>query len=84
MLYRLARTQDYCLVSPSIQQRQSQPATECIPLVMEPMSGFYDCPICVLDFRSLYPSVVIGYNLCYSTCLGKVRLASEMRATELK
>ena len=72
MLYRLARSQNYCLVSPSVQQRQSQPATECIPLVMEPMSAFYDSPVCVLDFRSLYPSVVIAYNLCYSTCLGKV------------
>ena len=72
MLYRLARSQNYVLVSPSIQQRQAQPATECIPLVMEPMSAFYDSPVCVLDFRSLYPSVVIAYNLCYSTCLGKV------------
>jgi len=71
MLYRLARSQNYVLPSPSIQQRQAQPATECIPLVMEPMSAYYDSPVCVLDFRSLYPSVVIAYNLCYSTCLGK-------------
>ena len=72
MLYRLCRSQNYCLVSPSIQQRQAQPATECIPLVMEPLSAFYESPICVLDFRSLYPSVVIAYNLCYSTLLGKI------------
>ena len=71
MLYRLVRSQNYVLPSPSIQQRQAQPATECIPLVMEPMSAYYDSPVCVLDFRSLYPSVVIAYNLCYSTCLGK-------------
>lgn len=44
---------------------------ECLPLVMEPESGYYIDPVIVLDFQSLYPSMIIGYNLCYCTCLGK-------------
>jgi DNA polymerase zeta len=53
-------------------QVASQPAMECLPLVMEPESAFYSDPVVVLDFQSLYPSMIIAYNLCYSTCLGKV------------
>jgi DNA polymerase zeta len=41
----------------------SQPATEALPLVMEPESRLYSCPVVVLDFQSLYPSMVIAYNL---------------------
>ena len=43
-----------------------------MPLIMEPLSAFYNSPLVVLDFQSLYPSVMVAYNYCYSTCLGRV------------
>jgi DNA polymerase zeta len=45
---------------------------EVIPLVIEPDVKFYVDPVIVVDFQSLYPSLIIAYNLCYSTCLGKI------------
>lgn len=44
-----------------------------MPLILEPESGFYSSPVLVFDFQSLYPSVMIAYNLCYSTCLGRIK-----------
>lgn len=72
MMLRLAHTQNFLVISPSRQQVASQPAMECLPLVMEPESKFYADPVVVLDFQSLYPSMIIAYNLCFSTSLGKV------------
>ena len=34
--------------------------------VFEPKPGLYDFVIC-LDFKSLYPSIIIAFNLCYTT-----------------
>lgn len=72
MLLRLTRIQNYVLLSPSRGQVNQQHAPNCIALMMEPLSNFYHDPMVVLDFQSLYPSMIIAYNLCYSTCLGLV------------
>lgn len=35
--------------------------------VLDPIPKFYDVPIVTLDFASLYPSIMIAHNLCYTT-----------------
>uniref|UniRef100_A0A8C9WRL0 DNA polymerase zeta catalytic subunit n=1 Tax=Scleropages formosus TaxID=113540 RepID=A0A8C9WRL0_SCLFO len=72
MMLRIAKPLNYIAVTPSTQQRVQQRAPQCIPLIMEPESRFYSNSVVVLDFQSLYPSIVIAYNYCYSTCLGHV------------
>jgi DNA polymerase zeta len=71
-MFRIAKPENFILVSPSRKQVGQQNALECLPLVMEPQSAFYSSPLLVLDFQSLYPSVMIAYNYCYSTCLGRI------------
>lgn len=72
LMFRIAKPENFLLPSPSRKQVGQQNALECLPLVMEPQSAFYTSPVLVLDFQSLYPSVMIAYNYCYSTCLGRV------------
>jgi DNA polymerase zeta len=71
LMFRIAKPENFMLVSPSRKQVGQQNALECLPLVMEPQSDFYTSPLLVLDFQSLYPSVMIAYNYCYSTFLGR-------------
>lgn len=87
LMFRIAKPENFILVSPSRKQVGSQNALECLPMVMEPQSAFYSSPVLVLDFQSLYPSVMIAYNYCYSTFLGRIvnwRGASKMGFTEYK
>lgn len=72
-LIRICKSESYVLISASKKQVRRQKALECVPLVMEPESAFYKSPLIVLDFQSLYPSIMIAYNYCYSTMIGRVR-----------
>lgn len=72
MMLRIAKKRNYVAVSPSAQQRVNMRAPEYIPLILEPESRFYTDPVIVLDFQSLYPSMIIAYNYCFSTCLGRI------------
>lgn len=37
--------------------------------MLDPKVGFYEDPIATLDFASLYPSIMIAHNLCYTTLI---------------
>ncbi|RKP19156.1 DNA polymerase delta catalytic subunit [Rozella allomycis CSF55] len=55
----------YCLKDAvEVTEEQYEGAT-----VIEPIKGYYDLPIATLDFASLYPSIMMAHNLCYSTLL---------------
>ena len=42
--------------------------------ILEAIRGYYQEPCVVLDFASLYPSVMMAHNLCYSTIIPSYRV----------
>ena len=67
-LYRKARNHN--LVIPVDRHKSNEGQYEGA-VVIEPTRGFYKEPIATLDFASLYPSIMMAHNLCYSTLVPK-------------
>ncbi|KAF5336013.1 hypothetical protein D9611_006176 [Ephemerocybe angulata] len=67
-LYRKANSVGY--VIPSMKGEGTDEQYEGAT-VIEPKKGYYDVPIATLDFSSLYPSIMMAHNLCYTTLLDK-------------
>ncbi|GAV61568.1 DNA_pol_B domain-containing protein/DNA_pol_B_exo1 domain-containing protein/zf-C4pol domain-containing protein [Cephalotus follicularis] len=55
------------LVLPNVKATGSEQGTYEGATVLEAKAGFYEKPIATLDFASLYPSIMMAYNLCYCT-----------------
>ena len=72
VLSHLAKSKNVVLLSASRDQLINQTPPRFTPMVMEPPKNIFYNPVIVLDFQSLYPSIMIAYNLCYSTCLGRL------------
>ncbi|KAF6773845.1 hypothetical protein AHF37_06869, partial [Paragonimus kellicotti] len=79
-LLRKAREHDFLL--PTYQSQQSDEFVGAT--VLEPRKGFYNEPIATLDFASLYPSVMMAHNLCYSTLLQVNNTAGQGSASSLQ
>ncbi|XP_030053826.1 DNA polymerase delta catalytic subunit isoform X1 [Microcaecilia unicolor] len=78
--YLLARGQQIKVVSQLLRQAMKQDLVMPVvksdggedytgATVIEPLKGYYDVPIATLDFSSLYPSIMMAHNLCYTTLL---------------
>lgn len=65
-ILRAARKKDQII---PIQQNPSQGAKYEGATVIDPKRGFYRHPIATLDFASLYPSIMIAHNLCFTTLI---------------
>ncbi|KAI9631484.1 hypothetical protein KEM48_014308 [Puccinia striiformis f. sp. tritici PST-130] len=63
-LYRRAKEHSYLV--PALKHEGSDEPYDGAT-VMEPIRGYYDVPIATLDFASLYPSIMMAHNLCYTT-----------------
>ncbi|EGC38691.1 DNA polymerase delta catalytic subunit [Dictyostelium purpureum] len=66
-LYRKAMVEDFLIPTYKVTGKAGEKFKGAV--VIEPKCAFYDTPIATLDFTSLYPSIMMAHNLCYSTLL---------------
>lgn len=62
------------LLTPNLRQEGSSDEQYEGATVIDPIRGYYDVPIATLDFSSLYPSIMMAHNLCYTTLVDKTTI----------
>ena len=67
MLYRKAKRLDYVIPTENFDKPPGDKFEGAF--VLEPQRKFYKNPIATLDFASLYPSIMMAHNLCYTTLI---------------
>lgn len=72
-LLRKAKEQDLVLPTQKIEVGDEYEGAT----VIEPVKGYYNMPIATLDFSSLYPSIMMAHNLCYTTLLSQNAITKE-------
>merc|ERR1719433_1003810 len=71
----LRKAREHGFIMPTIKSQGSDDKYEGAT-VLEPITGFYDKPIATLDFASLYPSIMMAHNLCYTTLMRQDQVAN--------
>uniref|UniRef100_A0A7S3QWA8 DNA polymerase n=1 Tax=Dunaliella tertiolecta TaxID=3047 RepID=A0A7S3QWA8_DUNTE len=79
-LLRKARTHDFLLPNMKVNGNPNDGVAYEGATVLDPKMGYYDKPVATLDFASLYPSIMMAHNLCYTSLVSPER--AKMMAPE--
>ena len=71
MLYRKAHIANLLIPSEKLQVHEGRYEGA---VVIDPKRGYYTDPVATLDFVSLYPSIMMAHNLCYSTLVPQFKV----------
>ncbi|KFD71153.1 hypothetical protein M514_05004 [Trichuris suis] len=73
----LRKTREHNIFLPTIRSEAGEDFVGAT--VIEPAKGYYNKPIATLDFASLYPSIMMAHNLCYTTLISSESVRAALK-----